>query len=95
VYNKEKLNKLRYKIMKNYKGYYIDNVIFHSTEEIDEFLRNQAIEAYKKAVELFASHSTLENSIYADSKAEVLVNLYGFTWNDVEELEIATLQATA
>lgn len=81
--------------MKNYKGYYIDNVIFHSIEEIDEFIKTQAIEAYKKAVELFASHSTLENSIYADSKAEILVNRYGFTWEEVEALEISTLQAIA
>lgn len=81
--------------MKNYKGYYIDNVIFHSIEEIDEFVKNQAIEAYKKAVELFAYNSTLENSIYVDSKAEILVNRYGFTWEEIEALEIATYQATA
>lgn len=81
--------------MKNYKGYYIDNVIFHSIEEIDAFLKNQAIEAYKKAVELFALHATMENSIYADSKAEILVNRHGLTWEDIEALEIATLQAIA
>lgn len=81
--------------MRNYKGYYIDNIIFHSIEEIDEFVKNQAIEAYKRAVELFASHSTIENSIYADSRAEILVNRYGFTWGDIEDLEISTLQALA
>lgn len=81
--------------MRNYKGYYIDNVIFHSIEEIDEFIKTQAIEAYKKAVELFANNSTLENSIYVDSKAEILVNRYGFTWDEIEDLEIATYQAIA
>lgn len=81
--------------MKNYKGYYIDKVIFNSTADIDQFLKDQAVEAYKIAVEYFSTHPTMEASIYCDSKAEVLVNQFGYTWEQVEALEIATLEATA
>ena len=75
--------------MKNYKGYYIDKVIFNNEKEIN------AINAYRQAVELFAIHSTMEKSIYCDERAEILVNKFGFTWEDVEELEIRTLKAIA
>lgn len=81
--------------MKNYKGYYIDKVIFNNEQKIDEFIKNEAINAYKKAVELFAQHSTMETSIYCDEKAERLVNQFGFTWEQVEEIEIKTLKSIA
>ena len=81
--------------MKQYKGYYIDKVIFNSEHDIDEFIRNQAIKAYKDAVEMFAIHSTIENSLWCEEKAERLVNQFGFTWEQVEELEIATLKEIA
>ena len=81
--------------MKNYKGYYIDKVIFNNEKEIDDFLKVNAINAYRQAVELFAIHSTMENSIYCDERADILVNKFGFTWEDVEELEIRTLKAIA
>ena len=64
-------------------------------EDIDEFIRNQAIKAYKDAVEMFAIHSTIENSLWCEEKAERLVNQFGFTWEQVEELEIATLKEIA
>lgn len=81
--------------MKQYKEYYIDKVIFNNEKEIDEFLKAQAIEAYKQAVELFVNHSTMETSIYCDDKAEILVNQFGFTWEQVEALEIETLKSIA
>lgn len=81
--------------MKQYKGYYIDKVIFHNEEEIDAFVKNQAIDAFKNAVRLFCEHSTMENSMYQDEKAEVLVNKFGYTWEEVEELEIQTLKEIA
>lgn len=30
---------------------------------------------------------TMENSVWCDEKAERLVNQFGFTWEQVEELE--------
>ena len=81
--------------MTQYKGYYIDKVIFNSKADIDQFLKDQAVEAYEKAVEYFTTHPTMEASNYCHSKAEILVNQYGYTWEQVEALEIATLEATA
>ena len=81
--------------MKQYKGYYIDKVIFNNEQEIDEFIKSEAIRTYKMAVELFAQHSTMENSIYCDDKAEILVKQFGFTWEQVEEIEIETLKTVA
>lgn len=74
--------------MKQYKGYYIDNVIFHNEKEIDTFLEKQAVDAYKLACKVFAEHSTMENSLYCEEKAERLVNTFGYTWEQVEEIEI-------
>ena len=81
--------------MRQYKGYYIDKVIFNNEDEIDEFIKSEAIRAYKKSVELFVNHSTIENSIYCDDKAEVLVNQFGFTWEQIEELEIQVMKSVA
>ena len=81
--------------MTQYKGYYIDKVIFNSKADVDEFIKTQAIKAYEIAVEYFGTHPTMEASIYCDSKAETLVNEFGFTWKQVEELEIATLEKIA
>lgn len=74
--------------MKKYKGYYIDNVTFNSTAEIDAFLKKQAIKAYQTACWLFAKNKDMESSMYADQKAEILVSEFGFTWDQVEALEI-------
>ena len=74
--------------MRQYKGYYIDKVIFHNEEEIDRFLETQAVDAYKMACRLFSERRTMENAIYCDEKAESLVNQFGYTWEQVEALEI-------
>ena len=81
--------------MKQYKGYYIDGVVFSSKKDIDIFLKNQAVSAYRKAVEYFANHSTMEASIYCDDKARNLVDNFGFTYQEVEDIEIETLKAIA
>lgn len=79
--------------MMKYRGYYIDGSCFKSKKEIDEFLREQAINSFKVAVELFCKYHSMEASIYEDEKAEVLVKQFGFTYGEVEELEIATMEA--
>ena len=81
--------------MRQYKGYYIDNVIFHNEEEINSFLEKQAVNAYKMACELFASNSTMANSIYCNERAEILVNQFGYTWEQVEALEIEAYKSIA
>lgn len=79
--------------MRKYKNYYIDNVIFHSEAEIDGFIKVQAVKAYKDACWLFARHSSIETSIYCDELAEKLVKVHGFTWEQVEELELEAYAA--
>lgn len=37
----------------------------------------------------------MKNSVYCGERAEILVNKFGFTWEDVEALEIKTLKAIA
>lgn len=81
--------------MKQYKGYYIDKVIFNSKEDIDDFLKEQAIKAYRVAVEIFAIHPDLEHSLLCDETAEALVNEFGYTWEQVEAIEIETLKSIA
>ena len=73
---------------RQYKGCYIDHVIFNSKADIDRFLKDQALEAYKIAVEIFAFRRNMESSIYMMEKAEVLVTQYGYTWDEVEAIEI-------
>ena len=81
-----------------YKGYYIekDSVNgFHSKQEIDDFFKEQAVNAYKQALRMFDRHSTMECSVWVGKKAERLVEYYGFTWEQVEELEIETFKSLA
>lgn len=81
--------------MKKYRGYYIDNVIFNSKEDIDKFIESEAINAYRQSVEYFARHQTVEASNYSNNKAEELVSMFGYTWEQVEAIEIETLEAIA
>lgn len=78
--------------MRQYKGYYIDHVIFNSKEDIDIFLKNQAVEAFKRACRYFAQTHSLEASMYEDEKAEVLHNSFGFDWETIEQMEIEAYQ---
>ena len=79
--------------MKKYKGYYIDGVGFHNEKEIDNFIKKQAVRAYRIAVELFMVDMCIERSMYVHEKAENLVNNFGYTWEEVEELEIKFMTA--
>lgn len=81
--------------MKQYRGYYIDNAIFNSTQDIDNFIKAEALRAYRKAIELFAETRTPAASVWADQKAEKLVNEFGYTWEEVEAIEIETLESIA
>ena len=81
--------------MKRYKSFYIDNVIFHNTAEIDSFLKEKAIEAYKAAVEIFCYRRDMASSEYADRKAEYLNEQFGIDWDEIEQIEIETMKAYA
>lgn len=78
-----------------YKGYYIDHVYFNSKQDIDNHIKKKAVESYKTALWLFNKNKDMESSIYADEKAEYLVNNCGMTWEQVEAIEIETYKAIA
>lgn len=77
--------------MKNYKGCYIDGIVFHNEAEIDAFLRRRAVEAYRRAVELFARRPGMEAALYAAGCAEVLADQHGMDWEEIEAIELDTL----
>ena len=79
--------------MKQYKGLYIDGTIFTSKEDIDNFLKEQAIRSYKIAVQAFCDHCDIEHSLYADEQAERLNKQYGMDWDEIEAIEIEAMQA--
>jgi hypothetical protein len=95
VRNKENIKEKEILKMKKYKGYYIDHIYFNSKEEIDEFIKSEAVNAYRKSVEYFANHPSMEASSYSSDKADRLVNEFGFSWEEVEAIEIKTLEAIA
>lgn len=78
--------------MTQYRNYYIDNITFSCKADIDAFIEKQAVNAYIAAIKMFTEHPDMEHSIYADAKAEYLVNNFGYTWDQVEALEIAALK---
>lgn len=78
--------------MKQYKGYCIDNVIYHNEAEIDEALKNMAIKAFENSVRYFANHPTMEASVYSSEKADCLAEQFGMSWAEIEGIEINALK---
>ena len=77
--------------MKQHKGYYIDHIYFHTEAEIDEFIKNQAVEKFNMLNKFFAERPAMEISIACQEQAERLHNIFGFSWEEIEELEIAAI----
>ena len=79
--------------MTQYKGYYIDNIYFHSTAEIDAHIKQQAVEAYQRLIRYFERHSTMAVNAKCIEAADRLHNIFGFSYEEIEELEIAAYAA--
>lgn len=79
--------------MTKYKGYYIDHVIFHSKAEIDNFIKNQAIDRYKMMCRMFANDGGMELSIIMSDHADYMHNVCGMDYNEIEAIEIEVFQA--
>lgn len=79
--------------MTKYRNYYIDNVIFNSKEDIDRFIKAQAIESYKRACKRFSEKPSMEMSIFCSEKAEYLHRVIGLSWEEIEEIEISAYAA--
>ncbi len=77
--------------MKRYKGYYIDNIYFHSESEIDDFIKQQEVKRFISFNKSFASSPTIEASIVCAEQADRLHKLFGFSYEELEEIEISCL----
>ena len=75
--------------MIQYKGYCIDHVWFHNKAEIDAHIERKAVREYQRRVRYFADHPNMEASIYCGEQADRLHNLFGFSYEEIEEMEIA------
>lgn len=81
------------KAMTTYRGYTIDNITFNSKADIDNFVEAQAVEAFRIAIRLFHRDMSMETSVYADSKAKYLMREFGYTPDQIEEIELSELTA--
>ena len=79
--------------MTQYKGYYIDHILFHSKAEIDDHIKQKAVEEYQRRIRYFANHSTMEACIFCSEQADLLHNNFGFSYEEIEEIEIAAYAA--
>ena len=75
--------------MTKYKGYYIDHVVFNSKDEIDAFVKAQAVEGYKAAYKRFTAKPNMETSAYCSKLADRLHKVFGLSYAEIEEIEIS------
>ena len=80
--------------MTQYKGYYIDHIIFNSKADIDTFRKEQAIDRYKMMCRMFARQDAgMELSILMSEQADLLHNQFGMDYNEIEVIEIEVFKA--
>ena len=79
--------------MEQYKGYYIDNIYFNRKDEIDDHIKQKAVEEYQRRIRYFADHSTMEASIFCSEQADLLHNNFGFSYEQIEAIEIEAYAA--
>ena len=77
--------------MKQYKGYYIDHVVFNSEEDIDIFREKKALEKFDRLNKYFAKHPSMECAKLCSEQAEYLHNEFGYSYEKLEELEIKAI----
>lgn len=74
--------------MKQYKGYFIDHVIFNNEKEIDAFLKKQTIEKYQTLCKMFGNKACMELIEIMTPYEERLHNEFGLSYEEIEQLEI-------
>ncbi|WP_320917153.1 hypothetical protein [Enterocloster bolteae] len=79
--------------MKQYRGYYIDHIYFNDKSEIDDFIKKQAVERFAMLNKMFLQHPSMELSVMCSEQADRLHNLFGFSYEELEELEISAYTA--
>lgn len=77
--------------MTNYRGYYIDGVVFNSKADIDKFVEEQAVLKFKKYNKYFSEHPSMEASRLCTQQADILHNQFGYSYDRIEELELEAI----
>lgn len=79
--------------MTQYKGYYIDHVIFNSETDIDSFIKEQAISRYKMMCQMFSKDSSMELCAIMGDQADYMHHVCGMDYNEIEAIEIEVFKA--
>lgn len=79
--------------MIKYRGYYIDGFHFHSKEEIDAFIKEQAIDRYKSYCRLFSRCPTMEASIVITAHEDWMHKHCGMSYAEIEDIQIEVFSA--
>lgn len=74
--------------MIKYKGYYIDGQVFKSKNDVDEHLKNLAIERYKKLNKMFSKHPSMELSSLLSDLSIKLHDEFNLSYSEIETLEL-------
>ena len=81
--------------MKQYRGYYIDHVIFNSTADIDLHIKNQLISRVKKFSKLLDNAGAHFSAEYAHGCMQEISNAeqklhdeFGMSYEELEMLEL-------
>lgn len=74
--------------MIKYKNYYIDGTVFKSKNDIDEHLKNLAIERYKKLNKMFSKNPSIELSSLLSDLSIKLHDEHKLSYNEIELLEM-------
>lgn len=79
--------------MRQYKGYYIDKVIFHNENEIDAFIKNKAIEKYQMLCKMFANKADNALAAIMVEHEDRLHDIFGLSYEEIEQIEIEAICA--
>ena len=79
--------------MIKYRGYYIDGFAFRSKEEVDDFIKQQAIDRYKIYCRLFSRKPSMELSVIMANHADYMHRSCGMNYADIEDIEIEIFSA--
>ena len=77
--------------MTKYRGYYIDKVVFNNKAEIDAFIKKQAVERFIQLNKYFSEHMSMEASVVCSAQADLLHDNFGFSWEEIEAMEIEAI----
>ena len=79
--------------MKSYRGYFIDNIVFDSKEEVDRFIKHSLVSQLKKLGRMFVKESDPESlMVISNRMSEIAKQLHddcGMSWDAIEEVEFA------